>query len=56
MPAHTAAAGNAPMTAMPMAAAAMGATPVNNPAAPAPSVRTQVYQSTNATAVTHTAR
>ena len=56
MPNHTPAAGMSPVTGTPTAAAATGATPVNNPARPTPSTRTHEYHSTKATAVTPTAR
>ena len=48
--------GTAPLTAIPVSAAAGGATPVINPARPEPSAATAEYQSTNAAAVTISAR
>ena len=55
-PAQTSGRGAGPPSATPVTAAAIGAMPVSSPARPAPSRSTQVYQSTNATAVTATAR
>lgn len=55
-PAHTAGDGITPVTGTPIAAAAIGATPVSSPARPVPSACTHEYQRMNATAVTPTAR
>jgi len=56
MPAQTGGRGAGPPRATPASAAAIGAMPVSRPARPAPSRDTHAYQSTNATAVTATAR
>ncbi|GIF21384.1 hypothetical protein Ate02nite_41140 [Paractinoplanes tereljensis] len=56
MPSQTSGDGIGPPSATPVAAAAIGAIPVSRPARAEPIRETQVYQSTNATAVTPTAR
>ena len=56
IPHQTGAAGRPAPSSAPLAAAATGATPVSSPALPDPSAATAEYQSTNATAVTITAR
>ena len=56
MPAQTSGLGAGPPSRTPLTAAATGAIPVSSPARPAPTRDTHAYQSTNATAVTATAR
>jgi len=55
-PIQTSGRGIAPPIATPVAAAATGAMPVSRPARAAPMAATHVYQRTNASAVTPTAR
>src|SRR5262245_13288531 len=55
-PIHTAAPGIVDVIGTPIAAAAIGATPVSNPARPAPNACTHEYHRMKATAVTPTAR
>ena len=56
MPVQTAGPGTGAPSRVPVIAADTGVTPARSPARPGPSLPTALYQSTNATAVTPTAR